>query len=80
MPGMVPPSARPKNARATKSPVWVFTNAVHREIKPKVNTRKGIQNRGPTAFRMMFDGISTLSFMLASLLCMVCWRKLTQCM
>jgi hypothetical protein len=41
--------------------VWLFTKAVQREIRPKENTRKGIQNRGPTALRMMFDGISTLS-------------------
>jgi hypothetical protein len=63
MPGMVPPSAKPRNALAMKSPVCVLTKEVQREISPKEKTRNGIQNRGPTALRMMLDGISTLSWM-----------------
>jgi hypothetical protein len=47
-----------------KSPVCVLTNEVQREISPKEKTRNGIQNRGPTALRMMLDGISTLSWIL----------------
>lgn len=80
MPGMVPPSARPRNALATNRPVWVLTNAVQREIKPKEKTRNGIQNRGPTAFKMMLDGISTLSLMSVLARYMADENARTQCM
>lgn len=41
MPGIVPPSAIPRNARAMHSPAKDCTNAVQREIIPKAKIKNG---------------------------------------
>jgi len=60
MPGMTPPSAKPRKARATQRPVKDCTKAVQRETRPKQVTRKGIQKRGPMDLRIVLLGTSTL--------------------
>lgn len=52
-PGMNPLSASPRNNRATYHPPALVTNSCNTSIKPQTTTWAGIQQCGPTRWRMI---------------------------